>query len=99
VHLRSTNAIREAAGRALPALPVIIYLWKVIVWDKVLGLGTTDAIAGDVAQWAGAIVTTLCGWLACWSDVKSRTCSPPSPCYRSPTIPDEPTAGTGKPVN
>ena len=44
--------------RPLLALPVIIYLWKVIVWDKVLGLGSTDAIAGDVAQRAGAIVTT-----------------------------------------
>ena len=29
--------------RPLLAAPVIIYLWKVIVWDKVLGLGTTDA--------------------------------------------------------
>src|SRR6476469_7672954 len=28
--------------RPLLALPVVIYLWKVIVWDKVLGLGTTD---------------------------------------------------------
>jgi hypothetical protein len=36
----------------LLALPVIIYLWKVIVWDKVLGLGTTDAIGGDVGVWA-----------------------------------------------
>jgi hypothetical protein len=50
-----------AAVRPLLALPVVIYLWKVIVWDKVLGLGTTDAIAGDVAQWAGAIVTTYVG--------------------------------------
>jgi hypothetical protein len=33
----------------------------VIVWDKVLGLGSTDPIAGDVAQWAGAIVTTYVG--------------------------------------
>jgi hypothetical protein len=47
--------------RPLLALPVIIYLWKVIVWDKVLGLGSTDPIAGDVAQWAGAIVTTYVG--------------------------------------
>ena len=47
--------------RPLLALPVIIYLWKVIVWDKVLALGSTDAIAGDVAQWAGAIVTTYVG--------------------------------------
>src|ERR1700676_3296338 len=38
--------------RPLLAVPVIIYLWKVIVWDKVLGLGTTDAIGGDVGAWA-----------------------------------------------
>jgi hypothetical protein len=47
--------------RPLLALPVIIYLWKVIVWDKVLAWGTTDAITGDVAAWAGAIVTTYVG--------------------------------------
>ena len=50
-----------AIVRPLLALPVVIYLWKVIVWDKVLGLGTTDAIGGDVAAWAGAIVTTYVG--------------------------------------
>ena len=50
-----------AMVRPLIALPVVIYLWKVIVWDKVLGLGTTDAIGGDVAAWAGAIVTTYVG--------------------------------------
>ena len=47
--------------RPLLALPIIIYLWKVIVWDKVLAWGTTDAITGDVAAWAGAIVTTYVG--------------------------------------
>ena len=47
--------------RPLLALPVIIYLWKVIVWDKVLGLGTTDPITGDVGVWAGTIVTTYVG--------------------------------------
>jgi hypothetical protein len=47
--------------RPLLALPVIVYLWKVIVWDKVLGWGTTDAIAGDVGVWAGTIVTTYVG--------------------------------------
>jgi len=50
-----------AIVRPLLAAPVVIYLWKVIVWDKVLGLGTTDAIGGDVAAWAGAIVTTYVG--------------------------------------
>jgi len=33
----------------------------VIVWDKVLALGSTDPLAGDVAAWAGAIVTTYVG--------------------------------------
>src|SRR5437016_13468369 len=39
------------------------------------------------------------GWLACSSGVKSRACSPPSPCLPPPTqhrdaatAPDEPTA-------
>ena len=47
--------------RALLALPVVVFMWKVIVWDKVLGLGTTDALTGDVATWSGAIVTTYVG--------------------------------------
>ena len=47
--------------RPLLALPVVIFMWKVIVWDKVLGLGTTDALTGDVATWSGAIVTTYVG--------------------------------------
>jgi hypothetical protein len=50
-----------AVIRPLLTVPVIIYLWKVIVWDKVLALGTTDAIGGDVSIWAGAIVTTYVG--------------------------------------
>jgi hypothetical protein len=50
-----------ALVRLLLAVPVIIYLWKVVVWDKVLGWGTTDALGGDVSIWAGAIVTTYVG--------------------------------------
>ena len=50
-----------ALVRPLLAAPVVIYLWKVIVWDKVLALGSTDPLAGDVAQWAGLIVTTYVG--------------------------------------
>ena len=47
--------------RPLAALPVVIYIWKVIVIDKVLGWGTTDPIIGEVATWAGVIVTTYFG--------------------------------------
>src|SRR3954462_1538309 len=47
--------------RPLLAFPIIIYLWKVIVWDKVLGFGTTDPITGMVADWIGTIITAYVG--------------------------------------
>lgn len=47
--------------RPLLALPVIIFFWKVIVWDKVLGWGSTEPLTGAAAEWAGAIVTTYVG--------------------------------------
>ena len=39
----------------------MIYVWKVVVWDRVLGLGTTAALAGDVAQWAMIVLTAYFG--------------------------------------
>lgn len=50
-----------AIVRPLLALPIIIYLWKVIVWDKVLGLGTTDPITGMVADWTGLVLAAYVG--------------------------------------
>src|SRR4249919_2434407 len=50
-----------AVIRPLLAFPLVIYLWKVIVWDKVLGLGTTDPITGMVADWSGTIITAYVG--------------------------------------
>lgn len=47
--------------RPLLAAPVIIYFWKVIVWDKVLGWGVTDPINGMIADWAGLIITAYVG--------------------------------------
>lgn len=47
--------------RPLLAAPVVLYLWKVIVWDKVLGLGTTDPITGMIADWTGWIITAYVG--------------------------------------
>jgi hypothetical protein len=35
--------------RPLMAMPFIIFLWKVVVFDKVLGLGTTDPL--DPKMW------------------------------------------------
>ena len=50
-----------ALPRPLFALAFIIYVWKVVVWDKVLGWGTTDPLSGDVAQWAMIVLTAYFG--------------------------------------
>jgi hypothetical protein len=50
-----------ALPRPLFAFSFIIYVWKVVVWDKVLGLGTTDALSGDVSQWAMMVMTAYFG--------------------------------------
>ena len=50
-----------AVIRPLLALPIIIYFWKVIVFDKVLGFGRTDPITGMTADWAGVIITAYVG--------------------------------------
>lgn len=39
-----------ACIRPLMALPFIVFTWKVIVFDKVLGMGTTDAL--DPNMWS-----------------------------------------------
>ena len=50
-----------ALPRPLFALAFIIYAWKVVVWDKVLGWGTTDPLSGEVAQWAMIVLTAYFG--------------------------------------
>ncbi len=50
-----------ALPRPLFAFAFIIYVWKVVVWDKVLGLGATDPLSGDVAQWAMIVLTAYFG--------------------------------------
>ena len=43
--------------RPMIAWPFIIYVWKSVVYDKVLGFGTTDALDGSLGEWAGIIIT------------------------------------------
>lgn len=50
-----------ALPRPLFAFAFIIYVWKVVVFDKVLGFGTTDPLSGDVAQWAMIVLTAYFG--------------------------------------
>jgi len=40
---------------------MVIYVAKVIIWDKVFGWGVTDPIGGAVGEWAGLIITFLIG--------------------------------------
>jgi len=39
----------------------VIYVAKVVIFDIVLGLGTTDPIRGAVGEWMGAIIMFLIG--------------------------------------
>jgi hypothetical protein len=48
-------------GWALFVFPLGIYYAKVIVWDKVLGLGVTDRLDGAIAEWSGIIVLSMFG--------------------------------------
>jgi hypothetical protein len=43
--------------RPLWAMPFIIWTWKVVFWDKVLGWGSTDELHGA----AGALLVTVAG--------------------------------------
>ncbi|MCK9917812.1 hypothetical protein MXD81_52605 [Microbacteriaceae bacterium K1510] len=64
----ATQIVLAEQGRWYTALPrplfaaaFIVYAWKVVVWDKVLGWGTTDPLTGDVAQWAMIVLTAYFG--------------------------------------
>ena len=53
-----------ACIRPLLAFPVIIYFWKVIVWDKVFQSvthGSTDPLNGMIGDWAGWVVVAYIG--------------------------------------
>jgi hypothetical protein len=50
-----------AAIRPMFAAPFVIFTWKVVVWDKVLGWGTTDPLAGEIATWAGYVILAYFG--------------------------------------
>jgi hypothetical protein len=64
----ATQVVIAEQGRWYTALPrplfafaFIIYVWKVVVWDKVFGWGSTDPLGGDVAQWAMIVLTAYFG--------------------------------------
>jgi hypothetical protein len=47
--------------RPVWAAPFVIYTWKVVIYDKVLALGTTDALSGLIATLAVTIAGAYFG--------------------------------------
>ncbi len=43
------------------AYVTLIFYSKVLIWDKCFGWGTTDAVAGSVADWAGLVMAFYFG--------------------------------------
>ena len=50
-----------AIVRPLLVLPFAVYIWKVVIWDIVLGWGSTDPIRGDVASLMMIVVGSYFG--------------------------------------
>lgn len=50
-----------AIVRPLLVLPFALYVWKVVIWDVVLGWGTTDAIRGDIASLMMVVIGSYFG--------------------------------------
>jgi hypothetical protein len=47
--------------RPLFALPFVIFIWKIVVWDKVLGWGVTDAIDSSMKEVLQTIIISYFG--------------------------------------
>lgn len=43
--------------RPMIAAPFVIYIWKLVVWDKVLGYGATDDLSPQLWQMMTIIIT------------------------------------------
>lgn len=50
--------------RILFALPFIVYLWKLVIWDKVIGLGATDALSPTLEN---VMWTVIGGYFVQWT--------------------------------
>ncbi|WP_111423742.1 hypothetical protein, partial [Rhodoplanes roseus] len=50
-----------SAPRAVVMWSLAIFVAKCMVWDKVLGWGSTDPLGGDIQQWAGLVMAMWFG--------------------------------------
>lgn len=49
------------APRALVQWSFSLFVVKVVVWDTILGWGSTNSLGGDVASWAGMVMAMWFG--------------------------------------
>jgi hypothetical protein len=61
VQIAAMNTVTYWIGWALFVFPLGFYWAKILVWDKILQLGSTPPLTGLVADWAGIIVLGLFG--------------------------------------
>jgi hypothetical protein len=47
--------------RAMVQYAFAIFIVKAVVWDKVLGWGSTDPLGGDIQSWAGMVMAMWFG--------------------------------------
>ena len=52
-----SRVLVPALPRPLFSFAFIIYVWKVVFWDKVLGLGSTARSLVNGSQWAMIVMT------------------------------------------
>lgn len=43
------------------SVPLVLFWWKIVVYDIVLELGTTDPLRGQAADWANTIIWFIFG--------------------------------------
>jgi hypothetical protein len=61
VQIAAMNTVTYWVGWSLFVFPLGFYWSKILIWDKVFSLGSTDPLTGIVADWAGIIVLGLFG--------------------------------------
>lgn len=64
-----TKIVTAQLSNWFTALPIwtismcmALYIAKLIVWDKMLGLGSTDPLTGDLREWAQTILASMFGY-------------------------------------
>lgn len=65
---QATIIMQVESGRWWTAAPRSIVQWsfalfvaKCVVWDNMLGMGSTDPLNGDISSWAGMVMVTWFG--------------------------------------